>query len=80
MTNRSWQGQHLINTRGCGLVLAPAGRVLESQRPDYRTVPLERPELYFSPTLSGYAIASSDVVRAASATSRTSTRARTASR
>ncbi len=60
VTNRSWQGLHLINTRGCGLVLAPAGRVLESQRPDYRTVPLERPELYFSPTLSGYAIANSE--------------------
>ena len=59
VTNRSWQGLHLINTRGCGLVLAPAGRVLESQRPDYRTVALERPELYFSPTLSGYAIANS---------------------
>ncbi len=59
VTNRSWQGLHLINTRGCGLVLAPTGRVLESQRPDYRTVPLERPELYFSPTLSGYAIANS---------------------
>ena len=28
VTNRSWQGLHLINTRGCGLVLAPAGRVL----------------------------------------------------
>ena len=79
VTNRSWQGLHLINTRGCGLVLAPAGRVLESQRPDYRTVPLERPELYFSPTLSGYAIANSGRP-SGSATSRTSTRARTASR
>jgi uncharacterized membrane protein (UPF0182 family) len=57
VTNKSWQGLHLINTRGCGLVLAPAGRVLESQRPDYRTVDLERPELYFSPILTGYAIA-----------------------
>jgi uncharacterized membrane protein (UPF0182 family) len=57
VTNKSWQGLHLINTRGCGLVLAPTGRVLESQRPDYRTVELERPELYFSPILSGYAIA-----------------------
>ena len=37
VTNKSWQGLHLINTRGCGLVLAPAGRVLENQRPDYRT-------------------------------------------
>ena len=60
VTNRSWQGLHLINTRGCGLVLAPTGRVLENQRPDYRTVELERPELYFSPILSGYAIANSD--------------------
>ncbi len=57
VTNKSWQGLHLINTRGCGLVLAPAGRVLESQRPDYRTVELERPELYFSEILTGYAIA-----------------------
>ena len=57
VTNKSWQGLHLINTRGCGLVLAPTGRVLESQRPDYRTVELERPELYFSPILTGYAIA-----------------------
>ncbi len=57
VTNKSWQGLHLINTRGCGLVLAPSSRVLESQRPDYRTVELERPELYFSPILTGYAIA-----------------------
>ncbi|NQY55858.1 MAG: UPF0182 family protein [Ilumatobacteraceae bacterium] len=60
VTNRSWQGIHLINTRGCGLVMAPSGKVLENQRPDYRTVDLERPELYFSPTLSGYAIANSE--------------------
>lgn len=57
VTNTSWQGLHLINTRGCGLVLAPSGRVLENQRPDYRTVELDRPELYFSPTLSGFAVA-----------------------
>ncbi|MEM9514568.1 MAG: UPF0182 family protein [Actinomycetota bacterium] len=60
VTNRSWQGIHLINTRGCGLVMAPSGKVLESQRPDYRTVDLERPELYFSPSLGGYAIANSE--------------------
>jgi uncharacterized membrane protein (UPF0182 family) len=59
VTNRSWQGLHLINTRGCGLVMAPAGRVTENQRPDYRTVALKRPELYFSPILTGYAIANS---------------------
>ena len=60
VTNRSWQGLHLINTRGCGLVLAPTGQVLENQRPDYRTVAVERPELYFSPVLSGYAIANTE--------------------
>ncbi len=60
VTNKSWQGLHLINTRGCGLVMAPTGRVLENQRPDYRTVELARPELYFSPILTGYAIANSE--------------------
>ena len=60
VTNRSWQGLHLINTRGCGLVMAPTGRVLENQRPDYRTVDLERPELYFSPIMTGFAIANTE--------------------
>jgi uncharacterized protein len=60
VTNRSWQGLHLINTRGCGLIMAPTGRVLENQRPDYRTVELERPELYFSPVMTGYGIANTD--------------------
>jgi len=56
--NQSWQGRHLINTRGCELIMAPVGRVLESDRPDYQLVDgVERPELYFSPSLSGYAIA-----------------------
>ena len=56
--NQSWQGRHLINTRGCGLVMAPVGRVLESDRPDYQTVEgIERQELYFSPSLTGYAVA-----------------------
>ncbi len=58
--NRSWQGLHLLNTRGCGMVLAPAGEVTAGiQRPVYETVDLERPELYFSQDLSGYAIANS---------------------
>ena len=57
VTNRSWQGIHLINTRGCGLVAAPTNKVQSNQRPDYRTLELDRPELYFSPTLSGYGIA-----------------------
>ncbi|MBA3606258.1 MAG: UPF0182 family protein, partial [Acidimicrobiia bacterium] len=55
--NDSWQGRHLINTRGCGLELAPVGRVQSNDRPDYQTVELTRPELYFSPSLSGYAVA-----------------------
>ena len=55
--NQSWQGRHLINTRGCGLVMAPASRVQQSDRPDYQNVELTRPELYFSPSLTGYAIA-----------------------
>lgn len=59
--NRSWQGLHLLNTRGCGLVQAPANEVTAGiQRPVYETVLLERPELYFSPALSGYAIANSE--------------------
>lgn len=57
VANQSWQGRTLVNTRGCGLVMAPVNRVRQSDRPDYRDVPLERPELYFSPTLTGYGIA-----------------------
>ena len=57
--NRSWQGRHLINTRGCGLVTAPASRVEPNGQPAYEDVVLERPELYFSPELEGYAIAGS---------------------
>ena len=30
--NQSWQGRHLINTRGCGLVMAP-GRPGAAERP-----------------------------------------------
>jgi uncharacterized membrane protein (UPF0182 family) len=59
--NKSWQGEHLVSTRGCGLVLAPVGRVTDRDRPDYKTVDLTRPELYFSPDISGYAIAGTSV-------------------
>lgn len=56
--NRSWPGLHLVNTRGCGLVKAPATTVTaRGQRPVYRSDSVERPELYFSPSLGGYAIA-----------------------
>ena len=59
--NKSWQGEHLVSTRGCGLVLAPASNVTEADRPDYRTPELDRPELYFSPAISGYAIVGTEV-------------------
>ena len=58
--NRSWQGRHLINTRGCGILMAPAGRVRASGFPAYQNVELIRPELYFSPSLSGYAVAGTE--------------------
>ena len=41
--------------------MAPVGRVLESDRPDYLAVEgVERPELYFSPSLTGYAVAGTE--------------------
>ena len=40
--NRSWQGRHLINTRGCGILMAPAGRVRGERLPG---VPERRPRL-----------------------------------
>ncbi len=58
--NQSWQGRHLVNTRGCGLVLAPVSQVTTSDRPAYQDLGVDRPELYFSPTMSGYAIARTD--------------------
>ncbi len=59
--NTSWQGRHLVSTRGCGIVMAPVSRVTSSFRPAYHDIELERPELYFSPALSGYAVARTDV-------------------
>ena len=59
--NKSWQGEHLVSTRGCGLVMAPVGRVTNRDRPDYIDVDLDRPELYFSPAIDGYAIAGTEV-------------------
>ena len=38
IANKSWQGQHLINTHGCGLVEAPSGQISD-RRPVYREVP-----------------------------------------
>jgi uncharacterized protein len=60
IANKSWQGQHLINTHGCGLVQAPSGQISD-RRPVYREVELERPEMYFSADISGYAIVDTGV-------------------
>ncbi len=57
VANQTWQGRHLVNTRGCDVVLAPVNQVTSSDRPAYLRVELERPELYFSPSLTTYAIA-----------------------
>ena len=60
IANKSWQGQHLINTHGCGMVSAPAGQI-QDRRPVYREVTLQRPELYFSDQISGYAVVDTGV-------------------
>ena len=60
IANKSWQGQHLINTHGCGLVEAPSGQISD-RRPVYREVPLDRPEMYYSDDISGYAIVDTGV-------------------
>lgn len=59
--NQSWQGRHLVSTRGCGLVMAPVSQVTSSLRPDYISVDLDRPELYFSPSMTDYALANTSV-------------------
>jgi len=58
--NRSWQGRHLINTHGCGLIMAPVGRVESNDRPVYSALDVGQPQLYFSPSLGGYAVAGTD--------------------
>ena len=62
--NKSWQGTHLINTHGCGLVMSSASQVEADGNPAYRDdiVQLDRPELYFSPGLGGYSIVNTSVV------------------
>lgn len=62
--NKSWQGTHLINTHGCGLVMSSASQVEADGNPAYRDdiVELDRPELYFSPGLGGYSIVNTSVV------------------
>jgi uncharacterized protein len=60
IANKSWQGQHLINTHGCGLVEAPSGQISD-RRPVYKEVNLTRPEMYYSDDISGYAIVDTGV-------------------
>lgn len=61
IANPSWQGRHLVSTRGCGLIAAPVSQVTESDRPNYFVPELDRPELYFSPAMSDYAVAGTRV-------------------
>ena len=61
VANKSWQGLHLISTHGCGLIEASASQVEASGRPNDRTVPLERPELYVSEGVPGYAAVNTSV-------------------
>ena len=61
--NKSWQGTHLINTHGCGLAMATAAQIQSDGKPAYRSdiADIERPQLYFSPTLTGYAVLNTSV-------------------
>ena len=61
--NTSWQGKHLITTHGCGLRMSPAGQIVPGGNPAYSDtiVELDRPELYFSPSLGGYSIVRTSV-------------------
>ena len=60
LANTTWQGLRLINTHGCGLVVAPASTVQGNRRPAYTVPDLDRPELYFSPSIGGYAISNTE--------------------
>lgn len=61
--NKSWQGTHLINTHGCGVAVALANQITDTGNPAFRDDLLDvaRPELYFSPSLSGYAVLNTSV-------------------
>ncbi|MFM7251838.1 MAG: UPF0182 family protein [Ilumatobacteraceae bacterium] len=61
--NKSWQGIHLINTHGCGLQVAVAGQMTSTGNPVYRddVIDLSAPQLYFSPSLGGYAVVRTSV-------------------
>ena len=48
-----WQGRHLINTHGCGVLMAPAGRVRGSGVPSYQPVTLQRERAVLQPEPHG---------------------------
>ena len=56
VANTSWQGKHLIATHGCGVVAAPASEVGANNRPLYKNLPADHPELYFSAAITDFAI------------------------
>jgi uncharacterized membrane protein (UPF0182 family) len=62
LANTTWQSIRLINTHGCGLVIAPASSVQSNRRPAYTVPDLDRPELYFSPSIGGYSITNTESV------------------
>ena len=61
IANKSWQGKHLRSTHGCGLIMAPANQVTANGLPVYSEADLDRPELYFSDSISGYSIVKTGV-------------------
>lgn len=65
--NKSWQGTHLINTHGCGLAVALAAQAQSDGKPVYRNdiVQVDKPQLYFSPTLGGYSVVKTSVTEQA---------------
>ncbi len=67
--NKSWQGTHLINTHGCGMIISPAGQIDSSRKPAYddTIAGVTRPELYFGTSMSGYAVLNTSVTETACA-------------
>ena len=65
--NKSWQGTHLINTHGCGVVAAPANRIDSARKPAYddSILNIDRPQLYFGTAMSGYSIVNTSVTETA---------------
>lgn len=58
--NRTWVSRHLIFTRGCGLVMAPASQISDDGRPVYTPLDVERDELYVGVGLDTYAVLNTD--------------------